>query len=286
MPSPTVNTFLLVDGGQVAEFSNFDDNINLSSFSTILGVKTRMLGGADNVVLSNVIKGGWDNQINGNLGGDTFTAIAGSQTRDYVLGGAEADSISEVGATGGADWLNGNLGNDTIRAGGTAPGQANILRGGAGDDVIIGGNSDDILVGDFGKDSLTSGLGKNVFMMRTDDGTVPNLPGIQQNATSNASDCDVIQDYAAGLDRIAIAGIASITDVIYTQVGANVQLSASSFTNGTTGTRFIAQVQNVTIATLQANTAAGNGIIIGSRADNFLASLTPANFLTNSTLVL
>jgi Ca2+-binding RTX toxin-like protein len=130
-----------------------------------------MLVGADKVVFSNVVKGGWDNQINGNLGGETFTPVAGSQTRDFILGGAKADSLSEVGATG-ADWLNGNLGDDIIRAGGTTAGQTNVLRGGADRDQIIGGNFDDILAGDFGKDSLTSGLGKNIFMMRTDDGTV------------------------------------------------------------------------------------------------------------------
>ncbi|MDM7936941.1 MAG: hypothetical protein QUV06_05735 [Cyanobium sp. CZS 48M] len=285
MASPTVNTFVIAPDG-VAEFSDFDDNISLSSFSTILGVKTRMLAGADKVVLSNVIKGGWDNQINGNLGGDLFTAVAGSQTRDLVLGGADSDTLSEVGATGGADWLNGNLGNDIIRSGGATAGQSNILRGGAGDDQLIGGSSDDILVGDFGKDSLTSSTGKNVFMMRTDDGTVLNLPGIQQNATSNASDCDVIEDYAGGFDRIAIAGIASFSDLTLTQVGADVLISASSFTNGTTGTRFIARVVTDTVANLQANTAAGLGIIIGARADNFLADLTPDNFLVNSSPVL
>ncbi len=285
MASPTANTFIIAPDG-VAEFSDFDDNIALAAFSTILGVKTRMMAGADKVVLSNVIKGGWDNQINGNLGSDLFTAVAGSQTRDLVLGGADSDSLSEVGATGGADWLNGNLGNDTLRSGGTAGGTSNILRGGAGEDVLIGGSSNDILVGDFGKDVLTSGAGSNVFMMRTDDGSVLGLPGIQQNATSNSSDCDVIQDYVGGFDRIAIAGIASFSDLTLTQAGADVLISASTFTNGTTGTRFIARVVTDTVANIQANTVAGLGIIIGDRADNFLANLTPDNFLVNSSPVL
>ncbi len=245
-----------------------------------------MLGGADRVLLSNVVRGGWDNLINGNLGGDTFRAAAGSQTRDLVLGGADSDFISEDGALDGADWLNGNLGDDIIVSGGAASGRFNILRGGGGDDQLLGGSSNDILVGDFGTDFLASGVGSDVFMMRTDDGALPNLPGIQQNATSNASDCDVIQDYSGAYDRIAIAGIASFTDLALTQVGPDVLISASTFTNGTTGTRYIARVLSCTVANLEADTAIGLGIVIGARADNFLAGLTTANFLVNSSPVL
>ncbi len=282
MPSSTVNTFIIAPDG-VVEFSDFADTVQLSGFSTIQGQRTRMLGGADNVTLSNVIKGGWDNRINGNLGGDIFSAVAGSQTRDFVLGGAENDVINVGNATGGADWLNGNLGDDVISSGGTSVG-SNILRGGGGNDSLVGGSSNDILVGDFGKDSLTSGLGQNIFMMRTDDGVINGVA--QQNATQNASDCDVIQDFSSTFDRIAISGIASLSDLTIQQVGADVLISASTFTNGTTGTRFIARVVNLTVANLNAATVAGNGIIIGARADNFLANLTPDNFLVNSSPVL
>jgi Ca2+-binding RTX toxin-like protein len=282
MASPVVNTFVIAPDG-VAEFSDFDDTVALAAFSTILGQKTRMMAGADKVTLSNVIKGGYDNQVNGNLGGDIFNAVAGSQTRDFVLGGADSDTLDLGGATGGADWLNGNLGNDIIKAGNTSVG-ANILRGGSGDDVITGSSSNDVLVGDFGKDSLTSSLGQNIFMMRTDDGLVDGVT--QRNATQNATDCDVIQDYAGGFDRIAIAGVASFSDLVLTQAGGDVLISCSTFTNGTTGTRFIARVISETVANLQANTVDGKGIIVGDRADAFLAALTPDNFLANADIPL
>jgi hypothetical protein len=139
-------------------------------------------------------------------------------------------------------------------------------------------------VGDFGKDALTSGLGQNVFVMRTDDGLVGGL--LQRNATQNASDCDVIQDYAGGFDRIAIPGVASFSDLVLAQVGADVLISCSAFTNGTTGTRFIARVLGETVANLQANTADGKGVIVGDRADAFLAALTPENFLVNADIPL
>jgi Ca2+-binding RTX toxin-like protein len=282
MASPTVNTFIIAPDG-AAEFSDQDDTVALAGFTTILGLKTRMMAGADRVTLSNVFTGGWNNQINGNLGADLFTAVPGSQTRDLVLGGRDGDTLNLSAATGGADWLNGNLGNDIITAGGTAVG-SNVLRGGGGDDQITGSNSNDILVGDFGKDSLTSRGGQNVFMMRTDDGLVEGIN--RQNATQNAGDCDVIQDYSPTFDKIAIAGIASISDLTLAQVVGDVLISASNFTNGTTGTRFICLVKNTTVAALNTATAAGNGLIIGNRADTFLANLTPENFLINASPVL
>lgn len=283
MASPTVNTFVItVDG--IVEFSDFGDVVSLANFTTILGVKTRMLGGADSVVLSNVLTtGGWNNEINGNLGGDFFTALAGSQTRDKVLGGRESDSIDLRAATGGSDWLNGNQGDDVIFSGNTAAG-SNVLRGGLGNDKITGGNGNDIIAGDAGKDELTSGLGRNVFMMATNDITVDGIT--YQNATQNPGDCDVITDYSPTFDKIAITGIASLTDLVRAQVGGDVLISSSTFTNGTTGTRFIALVKNTTVANLDAATAAGNGLIIGARADTFFQNLTPENHLLNSSPVL
>jgi len=276
MASPTANTFVIAPDG-VAEFSNFVDTVSLSGFTAIQGVKTRMLSGGDIVTLSNVIRGGWDNEINGNLGGDSFFALSGSQTRDLVLGGRDGDNISVSGSSNGADWLNGNRDADTISAGRTTVG-SNVLRGGGGNDQLFGGSTMDILVGDFGTDRLRGNGGSDVFMMRTDDGIVDGI--VLQNATQNASDVDVIVDYSSGSDKIAIAGIASTSDLVLTQNGGNVLISSSSFTNGTTGTRFIAQVNNTTVATVT------NDIVIGNRADNFLASLTPDNFLNNSSLIL
>jgi hypothetical protein len=101
MPSPAANTSIVITGN-IREFSDFADNVDLNNVNPT-NLQTRMLGGDDIVSLSNINLGGWSNNVNGNNNSDTFTAKAGSQTRDYVLGGPETDFIDLSNSTGGAD---------------------------------------------------------------------------------------------------------------------------------------------------------------------------------------
>ncbi|HYD64468.1 DUF4347 domain-containing protein [Azospirillum sp.] len=111
-----------------------------------------------------------DDMVYGNQGLDT---LFGGQDADTMFGGQDGDVLYGNRA---ADVLYGQLGSDT-------------LFGGQDSDVLFGGQGDDLLAGNLGSDTLTGGQGADVFRI-----------GAPQEGG------DVIADFEAGVDRIAVAG--------------------------------------------------------------------------------
>ena len=280
MASTTQNTSVVVNGngsvfaGSVSEkirdYSNFADTVDFSNNSP-LNYHTRMMGGNDVVTLSDINVGGFSNKVNGNLGDDTFESKAGSTTRDFILGGSENDTIDLSNSAKGGDWQNGNFGKDTL-TGAQGTDRMSILRGGADDDFItVLANSKHIVVGDLGQDNILM-VGTGRIVCRTDNGA----------AAQNRDEADAILGFD-GDDKLFIPGVNSINDLQVEQDGLSTYLKADSFTNGTTGMRYIAKFA---LADAAAVTGYLNGgqVIIGDTADNAYAALNPENFLNNPDL--
>jgi hypothetical protein len=281
MASTTQNISVVVDGNgsvfagavseKIRDYSNMVDIVDFTNNSPSTH-HTRMMGGNDVVTLSDINLGGFSNKVNGNLGGDTFQSKLGSTTRDFILGGSENDKIDLLNSVSGGDWQNGNNGEDTIY-GAQSVDRMSILRGGADDDVIgIKAGSKHIIVGDLGQDDIhiTGATGRVVC--RTDNGA----------AAQNIGESDRIFGFDAD-DKVFVPGVNSIDDLWASQIGGDTYLKADAFTNGTTGTRFIAKFENRTWADVNGYINSGQ-VVIGDTADNAYAALTPENFLNNPDL--
>jgi Ca2+-binding RTX toxin-like protein len=111
----------------------------------------------------------------------TTTDVASFGTT-MVEGSKNADTIDQSGATqaqiilGGAgndiltgsafdDFLYGELGDDTLTGGAGI----DLLSGGLGDDVLLGGGDGDVLMGGQGNDVLTGGAGSDTFVIFQSD---------------------------------------------------------------------------------------------------------------------
>jgi Ca2+-binding RTX toxin-like protein len=123
-----------------------------------------------------VASGGGDDEIDCAEGNDIAAALEGD---DMVEGGD------------GLDIINGNEGTDEV-IGGEGD---DLAFGGNGDDVVDGGGGDDVLTGDRGVDEVTGGDGADTFalMSKIDIETQQSLS------------IDIITDYEAGVDRLAIS---------------------------------------------------------------------------------
>ena len=280
MASSTQNTSIVVDGNgsiftgavseKIRDYSNVDDTVDFSNNSPT-NYHTRMMGGNDVVTLSDINVGGFSNKVNGNHGNDTIKSKIGSTTRDFILGGSEDDNINLKFSARGGDWQNGNNGNDTII--GASSRTMSILRGGADDDSIqLANGSKHILVGDLGQDELLVGGATGRIVCRTDNGA----------AVQNIGEADEIVGFDAD-DKVFIPGINSLDDLQIQQVGANTYLKADSFTNGTTGSRYIVQFHGNNALDVRGYINGGQ-VIIGDTADNAYAALNPENFLNSPDL--
>tara|TARA_Y100000589_G_C27087379_1_gene602384 strand:+ start:207 stop:1076 length:870 start_codon:yes stop_codon:yes gene_type:complete len=284
MATSIKNTSEIIDGDgssiaggstsiQIRDYSNFGDVVDLTNNSPS-NLHTRMLGGADVVTLSNANVGGYSNKVNGNMGNDTFLVKAGTTTRDFVLGGRENDVINFAASTTGGDWQNGNQGDDVI-IGAKNTAVRSILRGGSGNDAItIGAGSNHVAIGDSGKDSITvQGSANGRIVFRTDG----------DNAAQNSVEADEINGFSFLRDKIYIPGINAITDLTPETIGADTYLKASTFTNGTVGTRYIVKFVGNNNAFVQ-NAMDTGRVIIGADADSALAALNPITFLNDPNL--
>ena len=112
---------------------------------------------------------------------------------DNVLNGSGGLTRSVLAGLDGSDALNGF-------------GGADRLFGGTGNDLLNGGAGADRMDGGRGRDGFTGGAGRDVFVFNLGDGT------------------DRITDFAEGVDRINIAAAASLSDLQFTRVGADVQI--------------------------------------------------------------
>lgn len=138
-------------------------------------------------------------RINGNAGDDT---ILGANGNDTLWGGRGNDRIE---GNAGNDIISGNLGNDTL-FGGSGD---DILRGGQNNDAIVGGEGNDQLVGDFGRDTLTGEAGNDLFVLRVNA------------AASNVSEADIIADFTAGQDAIALTNGLAFAGIALDASGSN-----------------------------------------------------------------
>ncbi|MEG5081578.1 hypothetical protein QUB53_13065 [Microcoleus sp. AT8-B4] len=138
-------------------------------------------------------------RVNGNAGNDT---ILGGDGNDTLWGGRDNDRIE---GNAGNDIIAGNLGNDTL-SGGAGD---DLLRGGQNNDVLNGGEGNDQLVGDLGRDILTGEAGNDLFVLRVNA------------AASNVSEADVIADFTAGQDAIALTNGLAFAGIALDASGSN-----------------------------------------------------------------
>lgn len=138
-------------------------------------------------------------RVNGNAGNDT---ILGGDGNDTLWGGRDNDRID---GNAGNDIIAGNLGNDTL-SGGAGD---DLIRGGQNNDVLNGGEGNDQLVGDLGRDILTGEAGNDLFVLRVNA------------AASNVSEADVIADFTAGQDAIALTNGLAFAGIALDASGSN-----------------------------------------------------------------
>ncbi|MEG4271106.1 MULTISPECIES: hypothetical protein [unclassified Microcoleus] len=138
-------------------------------------------------------------RVNGNAGNDT---ILGGDGNDTLWGGRDNDRIE---GNAGNDTIAGNLGNDTL-SGGSGD---DLLRGGQNNDVLNGGEGNDQLVGDLGRDILTGEAGNDQFVLRGNA------------AASNVSEADIIADFTAGQDAIALTNGLAFAGIALDASGSN-----------------------------------------------------------------
>ena len=175
----TPGTISPVPDGPDGDFFNLSvnaDNITIDPIQ-VRNLLVRGLDGNDFIQGSSSA-----DQINGNAGDDT---ILGGNGNDTLWGGRGNDRIE---GNAGNDSIAGNLGNDTL-SGGSGD---DIIRGGQNNDLLFGGEGNDQLVGDLGTDILTGEAGNDLFVLRVN------------TAASSVSEADIIADFTAGQDAIAL----------------------------------------------------------------------------------
>jgi len=235
-------------------------------------------GGGDDFVGSE----GGDDVLYGDEGADTVTGgvgndvlygnqqddvVYGNQGTDVLFGGQDSDTL--FGGQDGdvhygnraADVLYGNLGSDT-------------LFGGQGNDVLFGGQGSDLLAGNLDADALYGNLGNDTLDGGAGADTLAGGDGADVfRITAPADGGDVITDFQAGVDTIAVAS------PNFGNLAAGT-LSAASFAldNPTTAdTRFVFNTTTgaltydadgngagaaVTIATLNVRTLGASDILV------------------------
>ncbi|HYD70627.1 hypothetical protein [Azospirillum sp.] len=174
----TVRTVSVTAGGESGPVLAFAGS-GASARALVVDVRTQasapvlQIDGVDFVAVAGAATltgGAGDNVWSGDAMVQSMALGAGNDT---AFGGAGGDVL--YGNTG-VDALYGNQGADT-------------LYGGQGGDILFGGQGNDVLVGNLGADTLYGGLGADVFEVGS-----PSAAG------------DVIGDFDAGVDRIAVVG--------------------------------------------------------------------------------
>jgi len=186
--------------------------------------KDAIFGGDGN----DVIDGGTgSDRLFGEAGDDIITASSG---QDRVFGGDGNDTID--GGTG-SDRIFGEAGDDIITGGSGSDrvfGEAgqDIILGGLGKDRIFGGGDRDVLLGDGGNDFLSGGDGDDVLMGVTGDDVLEGGAGADLFVFGTGDGSDVIKDFEAGTDRIAlITGELAFEDLSITQRGDSTLLGVT-----------------------------------------------------------
>lgn len=136
------------------------------------------------------------NTMIGNSFANRFTALAGD---DQIYGRSGNDTVI---AGDGNDTIYGDDGNDNLQA---SAGN-DLVRGGNGHDKLLGGSGVDTLQGNNGNDSLTGGLGRDSLTGGAGADTFVYVDA--RDSTANAAH-DRITDFASGLDKISLKGLAA-----------------------------------------------------------------------------
>lgn len=129
-----------------------------------------------------------------------FVDVVGSQRRDSIKDNSLDNS------------LNGGGGDDTLQSSG-------------GNDLLNGGNAKDTLIADLGQDTLTGGSGNGA------DTFVLGAGGSISFDDAGSTDFATITDFQSGIDRLQLAGNASIYSSLKT--AGNSLISEDTNNNGT-----------------------------------------------------
>ncbi len=135
-----------------------------------------------------------DEDIDGTIDSDIIVSGGGDDDIDCAEGndiGLGLDGDDDVDGGDGIDVVNGNQGEDDVHGGAGD----DIARGGQGDDDVDGGGGDDVVTGDRGEDMVTGGDGADTFA----------LMAKLDIETQTSFSLDIITDYQAGVDRLAIS---------------------------------------------------------------------------------
>ncbi len=166
------------------------------NFATLTGLAVASLEISDAAghVLTSIANPLDGTPVNWTVDGRAFDEVLMDEPfADSVLNGTGGHTRSVLAGLDGSDALNGF-------------GGADRLFGGTGNDLLNGGAGADRMDGGRGRDGFTGGAGRDVFVFNLGDGT------------------DRITDFAEGVDRINIAAAASLSDLQFTRVGADVQI--------------------------------------------------------------
>lgn len=146
--------------------------------------------------------------------GNVLGTIATPTDGTAITWNVDAFIVSEVIlGDGGDDLLIGRLGNVRSALAGLAG--ADHLVGDAGSDRLFGGTGKDLLNGGRGTDKLAGGGGRDLLIGGADADTFVFNPG---------GGYDRIADFAPGIDFIQIKSAARLSDLQFTDTGADVRI--------------------------------------------------------------
>jgi hypothetical protein len=191
--------------------------------------------------------------------------IQGNAGSDRLLGGGGNDHLRGMV---GSDELRGHSGNDTL-LGGAGSDQ---LWGLAGADSLNGGTGDDLLSGGTGADTLIGGQGSDRFVF--------DARSTGSAFTSSAFNPDLIRDFVAAVDKIALDKQAFTA--LQSQVGEGFSLAkefAIAASNAAAGTNRALIVYIPTTGNLFYNP---NGAASGFANGGLVATLTNTPVLSSS----
>ncbi|MEZ2317702.1 MAG: DUF4347 domain-containing protein [Microcoleus sp.] len=174
-------------------------------------------------------------------GGDSSDSLDGGFGNDFVRGGNDDDLVDGnagddlIYGDNGSDILCGDDGNDTIFGDGgdngesvSAIGQQDCINGGSGDDLLYGNEGKDILNGDEGNDTLYGGKDNDILnggagddWLRGDGGDDTLIGGVggDRFMLSANSGIDTVLNFEVGVDKFALTGGLSFSQLQVAQTG-------------------------------------------------------------------
>ncbi|XZN97071.1 MAG: DUF4347 domain-containing protein [Microcoleus sp.] len=174
-------------------------------------------------------------------GGDSSDSLDGGFGNDFVRGGNDDDLVDGnagddlIYGDNGSDILCGDDGNDTIFGDGGdngksvgAIGQQDCINGGSGDDLLYGNEGQDTLNGDGGNDTLYGGKDNDILnggagddWLRGDGGDDTLIGGVggDRFMLSANSGIDTVLNFEVGIDKFALTGGLSFSQLQVAQTG-------------------------------------------------------------------